>query len=256
MSDRKQPEFSEDGPAGVNLPAADAGVAGSGESTSRESASRESTSRGLGSVGRQDAQEATDSPMHRMAAKAELADGELSDGELAGGRWPDEEFGLADTVDVSSTVDELVVYLDGYLDDEQRRRVERRLLEDESARADLASLQSSWDALDALPRESCSVDFTESTMKLVVQRELATESRWKGWRKWVAPLVVAAGLLLSLGMGYMWARQAQTADEREFLESYRLIRDWEKYELLGDFDFLLRLEKEGLFTREVNHVAP
>jgi hypothetical protein len=59
-----------------------------------------------------------------------------------------------------------------------------------------------------------------------------------------------------LGMGYMWARQAQTADEREFLESYRLIRDWEKYELLGDFDFLLRLEKEGLFTREVNHVAP
>jgi hypothetical protein len=193
----------------------------------------------------------SDSPTGRAAAEAELSGGELSDE-----RWPDEEFGLADTVDVSSTVDDLVVYLDGYLDDEQRRRVERRLLEDESARADLAALQSSWDALDALPRESCRVDFTESTMKLVVQRELATESSWKGWRKWVAPLVVAAGLLLSLGMGYVWARQAQTADEREFLESYRLIRDWEKYELLGDFDFLLRLEKEGLFTREVNHVAP
>lgn len=170
--------------------------------------------------------------------------------------WEDESFGLADTLDVSSTVDELVVYLDGYLDDEQRRRVERRLLEDESARADLVALQNSWDALDALPRESCSVDFTESTMKLVVQRELASQTGWKRWRKWLAPLVVAAGLVLSLGMGFMLARQAQTADEREFLESYRLIRDWEKYELLGDFDFLLRLEKEGLFTREVNHVAP
>lgn len=170
--------------------------------------------------------------------------------------WEEEALGLADTVDVSSTVDELVVYLDGYLDDEQRRRVERRLLEDESARADLVALQSSWDALDALPRESCSVDFTESTMKLVVQRELASQTGWKRWRKWAAPVVVAAGLLLSLGMGFLLARQAETADEREFLESYRLIRDWEKYELLGDFDFLLRLEKEGLFTREVNHVAP
>jgi hypothetical protein len=176
--------------------------------------------------------------------------GELSDG------WGEEKFGLADTVDVSSTVDELVVYLDGYLDDEQRRRVERRLLEDESARADLAALQSSWDALDVLPRESCSVDFTESTMKLVVQRELAVEPSRNRWQKWVAPAVVAVGLLLSLGVGFMLARQAQTAEEREFLESYRLIRDWEKYELLGDFDFLLRLEKEGLFTREVNHVAP
>lgn len=250
MSDPNQPEFTEDGPAvnlpAVNLPASDASVAGS----------RESASRGVGSRGRQGASEVSDGPTGRAAAEAELSDGELSEGGGAGDGWPDEEFGLADTVDVSSTVDELVVYLDGYLDDEQRRRVERRLLEDESARADLAALQSSWDALDALPRESCSVDFTESTMKLVVQRELATASSWKGWRKWVAPLVVAAGLLLSLGMGYMWARQAQTADEREFLESYRLIRDWEKYELLGDFDFLLRLEKEGLFTREVNHVAP
>jgi len=163
---------------------------------------------------------------------------------------------LADTIDVSSTVDELVVYLDGYLDDAQRRQVEQRLVEDESARKNLAALQNSWDALDCLPRPTCSADFTESTMKLVVQKELATRPTGKLFRRSLVWLGVAATMAVSLGMGYFVTQRWESADEREFFESYRVVRDWEKYQLIGDFEFLLRLEKEGWFAREVPNVEP
>ncbi|MDP1560968.1 MAG: hypothetical protein Q8M16_06195 [Pirellulaceae bacterium] len=175
----------------------------------------------------------------------------------AGARDEDEDaHDLADTVDVSSTVDELVVYLDGYLDDDQRRRVEQRLIEDESARENLAALQNSWDALDCLPRPTCSADFTESTMKLVVQKELAIRPTGKWVRRSLGWMGVAATLVFSLGMGFFVTQRWQSANEREFFESYRLVRDWEKYQLIGDFEFLLRLEKEGWFAREVPHVEP
>lgn len=168
----------------------------------------------------------------------------------------DDAHDLADTIDVSSTVDELVVYLDGYLDDDQRRRVEQRLVEDESARENLAALQNSWDALDCLPRPTCSADFTESTMKLVVQRELAIRPTGKWVRRSLGWMGVAATLVFSLGMGFFVTQRWQSANEREFFESFRLVRDWEKYQLIGDFEFLLRLEKEGWFAREVPHVEP
>lgn len=167
-----------------------------------------------------------------------------------------DEYDLADTVDVSSTVDELVVYLDGDLDDQTRQKIERRLIEDEPSRAHLAALQDSWDALDCLPRPTCNAEFTESTMKLVVQRELATSSarfNYRGVLKWIG---VAATLVFSLGMGFLVTRHWQSAKEREFFESYRLVRDWEKYESIGDFDFLVRLENEGWFAQEVPHVEP
>lgn len=167
-----------------------------------------------------------------------------------------DEYGLADTVDVSSTVDELVVYLGGDMDDQTRQKIERRLIEDESSRAHLAALQDSWDALDCLPRPTCNAEFTEGTMKLVVQRELATSSsrfNYRGLLKWVG---VAATLVFSLGTGFLVTRYWQLAKEREFFESYHLLRDWEKYELIGDFDFLVRLENEGWFAQEVPHVEP
>ena len=177
----------------------------------------------------------------------------------AAGAGDDEDFDqhdLADTVDVSSTVDELVVYLDGYLDDAQRRRVEQRLIDDESARDDLAALQNSWDALDCLPRPTCSTDFTESTMRLVVQKELAVRPPGKWLRRTLGWIGVAATLVVSFGTGYLVTQRWGSAEEREFFQSYRLVRDWEKYQLIGDFEFLLRLEKEGWFAQEVPHVEP
>jgi hypothetical protein len=161
---------------------------------------------------------------------------------------------LADTIEVASTIDDLVVYLDGYLEGPERERVERLLVNSPESRAHLAGLQNAWDALDCLPRPACSSDFTESTMKLVVQKELAsaTGKRWM-WRRWLSVLAVAATLLMSLGVGFATTRYWRSTEEREFLEAYPLIENWEKYQVIGDFEFLLRLDDEGLFAREVGN---
>jgi hypothetical protein len=66
-------------------------------------------------------------------------------------------------------------------------------------------------------------------------------------------LGLAAAAVISLAVGFFAAQSWQLAEERRFLEEFELIRDWEKYQLIGDFEFLLDLEREGLFAQEVSH---
>lgn len=150
-----------------------------------------------------------------------------------------------------ATIDEMVVYLDGQLESEERQQLERRLLEDETARQHLAELQKSWDALDALPRASCNHSFTESTVKLVVRDAIQTQARTASWR---LPLLWMAGsvaIVLFLGVGFVSARQWMTQEDRALLQQMDLIENWEKYESVGDFELLERLQEEGFFSQEL-----
>jgi len=162
---------------------------------------------------------------------------------------------LSDTIDSSSTVDELVVYLDGQMDGEQRKQIERLLLDDEEARDRLSKLQQSWDALDVLPMPACTQSFTESTVKLVVQRELQQQRQSKPWRRIWRPFAGGAAIMVSLAVGFIGTRFVLTAEDRQFLESYDLIENWEKYESVGEFEYLLRLDKDALFAQELQNDA-
>lgn len=160
---------------------------------------------------------------------------------------------LSDTIEGTSTVDELVVYLDGQLDGPQRKQIERLLLDDEEARDRLSKLQQSWDALDALPRPSCAQSFTESTVKLVIQKELQQQRQSKPWRQVWRPVAAVATIAASLAVGFLGTRFVLTSEDRQFLESYDLIENWEKYESVGDFQYLLRLDKDALFAQELEN---
>lgn len=169
--------------------------------------------------------------------------------------------GIAEGVAAAEAIDPLVLYLDGQLETHQRKEIEQRLLTDESARQHLAQLQQAWDVLDVLPRPTCGQSFTESTVKLVVQRELKQQQKVKSWgarplQKILRLFAAVAAVAASLTLGFAGTRYFQRAEDREFLQSYPLIDNWEKYDAAGDFDFLLRLEKEALFNQELNKDAP
>lgn len=161
---------------------------------------------------------------------------------------------LEDTSTHISTVDPMVVYLDGQLDDQQRKQLEDKLLVDDQARQHLAELQKSWDALDALPRAQCSQSFTESTVKLVVKDAIQLKAKTNRWRQPMRLAVGATVVLASLLIGYVSMHHWLTAEDRQLLQDMELIENWEKYEAVGDLPFLKRLEQEDLFTGELNNV--
>ena len=64
--------------------------------------------------------------------------------------------------------EQLVAYLDGELDAETSKQVERRLTENVEYRRELQQLQRAWDMLDELPRAEVGNAFTRTTVEIVV----------------------------------------------------------------------------------------
>jgi len=98
----------------------------------------------------------------------------------------------------------LVAYLDGELDGEMRATVEQRLLDDDTLRSRLQSLQRGWDWLDELPEVVTSEKLVESTLELVVAdladpRQDASQSWMSGAR---LPLMILLGSLLSAAVAW------------------------------------------------------
>ena len=66
-------------------------------------------------------------------------------------------------------IEELVAYLDGELDADASREVERRLSQDAQYRQKLRQLQRSWDLLDVLSRAEPDQELTRTTIAMVAR---------------------------------------------------------------------------------------
>ncbi len=119
----------------------------------------------------------------------------------------------------------LTAYLDGELNDEERRAVQHRLADDAKLRQRLAELQRAWDLLDELPDTPVNQEFTKSTLELVVQRvekdvkqvSVTRDGIRLGWLRGMPLIVVlcGAGLFAGVAGGSVWRwnnNRSQTAD--------------------------------------------
>ncbi|HAN97489.1 MAG TPA: hypothetical protein DCQ98_08690 [Planctomycetaceae bacterium] len=151
---------------------------------------------------------------------------------------------------VDAEHDDLVAYLDGELSTEDTARIDRRLTEEPRLRQRLATLQQSWDLLEALPRSSVAESFTRSTLEMVAlsaQHELAQarptgrRSRRGGWLL-IGSLAVAASFA-----GFLAVRYRLDQSNRKLIDDLPVIERVDLYRNVGDIEFLVRLSEEGLF---------
>jgi anti-sigma factor RsiW len=140
----------------------------------------------------------------------------------------------------------LVAYLDGELTGEAARAVEAKLSLDPAARAEVQSLQRTWELLDYLPRPQPTDRFTHRTLERLSPLRAVEAARWTrrglaaGW---------AAALLLAGWAGYAafsWI-VPNTPGERELLQDLRLIENKRYYDLVEDLDFWRALDTPELF---------
>ncbi len=154
--------------------------------------------------------------------------------------------------------DELVAYLDGELDPESNRIVERRLSQDPEYREHLRELEQTWDLLDHLPEAEVDDAFTQSTIAMVAvstaedMRDVAVrESRMRRVH-WCA---IGLGAVLTLLLGFATTRWLTTAADRRLIRDLPVIENVDHYRYAEDIEFLRMLDQAGLFAdgEELDH---
>jgi anti-sigma factor RsiW len=148
---------------------------------------------------------------------------------------------------------QLIAYLDGELGVEDAQKLERQLSADPALRQSLNELQTTWDALDQLPRQGTNDHFLKSTIEMVssyARRESTTRrSRIVRPLAWIAG--TAALVALGLWIGFAATRWRQFAPQRQLIEDLQLIQYVDRYRSVDSLEFLEQLDREGLFGEDL-----
>ena len=150
---------------------------------------------------------------------------------------------------------QLVAYLDGELDEDARRSIDRRLAADPELREALGRLERTWDLMDGLERSNVDDGFTQSTLEMVAQaaaedldRELAQAPRRRRHR-W---LVVSTSMVAAAAAGFLITTVVRSNPNEELLEDLPVLENLDRYSEINDIDFLRLLASEDLFPVEDN----
>ncbi len=147
----------------------------------------------------------------------------------------------------------LSAYLDGELDEAASRQVELLLATDQEARRLLTQLEETWGMLDLLDRTDADPSLTRTTLEMVAlaaEAEAAQERRQRPWRvlaQAAFALAIVAGATLA---GFWWSVDSQRRSQEEFFRDLPLLEHLDKYEQIGQWEFLQLLDKSGLFAEE------
>jgi anti-sigma factor RsiW len=147
----------------------------------------------------------------------------------------------------------LSAYLDGELDEVASLEVERLLETDPEARRLLRELEETWGMLDVLERSGADAAFTRTTLEMVAvaaEQEVARQRRERPWRLGAQiALGLAAVAAAALG-GFFSTAWSYRSNQRQLLRDLPLLQNLERYEQIGQREFLELLDRMGVFASE------
>lgn len=138
----------------------------------------------------------------------------------------------------------LVAYLDGELEDSERRRLEDRLVADSPLRNRLSELESGWQMLDHLPRPAVTEEFARSTVEMVAagaSQSLEIQRRRRPWRRLGYALLLGATTLLLAAAGYATSQWVQQTRFEAQLADLPLAANLRAYLLDADLELMRQL---------------
>jgi hypothetical protein len=149
--------------------------------------------------------------------------------------------------------EQLVAYLDGEIDDAERRRIEEWLARDENIRRRLKEMEQTWSLLDDLDPVPADRQFVQSTLEMVAvaagkdaEQFLTDAPR----RRWQNRLAVLAGVVTALLAGYGATTLLWPNPNRELVNDLSVLENLDRYRPIGDIEFLRQLQKQKLFTKQ------
>jgi anti-sigma factor RsiW len=147
--------------------------------------------------------------------------------------------------------EDLVAYLDGELTDEKVQQIDAIIARSEVARHEVEALARTFELLDILPAMRASDDFASKTLtslKVTEQPFILTEQWWfPHVRRTVAIVGWLMALLLSGWAGFQCTRHWIPNPDEDVLRDLPVIENLDRYQEVGDVNFLKELKRQGLF---------
>jgi anti-sigma factor RsiW len=145
--------------------------------------------------------------------------------------------------------EDLVAYLDGELEEDASREIERTLALSPVARHEVEMLTRTFELLDILPPAKATEEFTDRTLSTVRLTESRLPLADRPWFRRVRQGVVAAGCVAALSafgtVGFL-ATNVWVPDETEMLvEDLPVIQNLDLYREVGEIEFLKDLQRLG-----------
>src|SRR5262245_27970057 len=145
--------------------------------------------------------------------------------------------------------DNLTAYLDGELDEAATQDIEQVLAVSEVARHEVDMLSRTWDMLNVLPTHKASEQFTHKTMTNLRAAEnrragAAGELVYRQARRAVVLAFWGGALALCAYVGFMAANHWVPNESEKLLDDYDVISNLDKYNEVGDIEFLKALKSK------------
>jgi anti-sigma factor RsiW len=150
-------------------------------------------------------------------------------------------------------LERLVAYLDGELETDATREVERRLSQDAGYRQRLHQLQQSWDLLEHLPNAQVDPLFTQSTVAMVAVQATNDVDQLRATRSRLRVLATIGGGLaatVAFVLSYAGTSWYGGRDNRRLLHDLPVIQKLDEYRYAETIEFLRMLDREGLFAED------
>jgi ferric-dicitrate binding protein FerR (iron transport regulator) len=154
--------------------------------------------------------------------------------------------------------DNLVAYLDGELEENQRQELAIRLTRDSQARREVEALDATWQLLDYLPQPQASPELTHRTLTQIHRFSHPITPRARrfftlqldGWGN----LIAALTLLGLFGLAYVSARWLWPDPTARLADRLSLAEHLDEYRALeGDLTFLQQLQRMPEFGHPPDH---
>jgi anti-sigma factor RsiW len=145
--------------------------------------------------------------------------------------------------------EDLVAYLDGELDEDASREIERTLALSPVARNEVEMLTRTFELLDALPAARATDEFTDRTLATVRMTGAGTALTERPWFQQMRRGLIVVGCVVALSavaaVGFL-ATNAWVPDESAMLiEDLPVIENLDAYREVGDVRFLKELQVKG-----------
>jgi anti-sigma factor RsiW len=145
--------------------------------------------------------------------------------------------------------EDLVAYLDGELEEDASREIEKTLAHSPVARHEVEMLTRTFELLDILPPAKATKEFTDQTLATLKLNEARPALAAQPWFQQVRRGLVVVGCLAALSAfataGFL-ATHAWVPDESEVLvEDLPVIENIDLYQEVGDIRFLKELQQKG-----------
>ncbi|QEG38989.1 anti-sigma factor family protein [Roseimaritima ulvae] len=169
---------------------------------------------------------------------------------LPGGQPPDGP----PPADSGEALDEqLVAYLDGELEPDERAQLEQRLVEESQLRQRLKELQSGWQLLDELPQATVDERFTQTTLEMVAADVTApAHRRTRPSRRLLRGLTVLLCTVLLAVVGALGVYASRQLALRRQLEDLPVVEHLDAYLVADDLAWLTEVSQNDRWMETVD----